>query len=61
MNLSDGYYFGGEDENDGYGWICRAEDAEKYQTIEDLADAVVITQSGSVQEGIMNNQVPDAK
>lgn len=61
MNLSDGYYFGGDEETDGYGWICRAEDAEKYQTVEDLADAIVITQSGSVQEAIMNEQVPAAK
>ena len=49
MNLSQGYYFGGDEETDGYGWICRAEDIDKYKTVEDLADAVVITQSGSVQ------------
>lgn len=61
MNLSDGYYFGGDEESDGYGWICRAEDAEKYQTVEDLANAIVITQSGSVQEAIMNEQVTEAK
>lgn len=61
MNLSDGYYFGGDEESDGYGWICRAEDVDKYQTIEDLADAIVITQSGSVQEAIMNEQVKEAK
>lgn len=57
MNLSDGYYFGGEEENEGYGWICRAEDAEKYQTLESLEEAIVITQSGSVQEAILNEQV----
>lgn len=61
MNLSDGYYFGGEEESDGYGWIVRAEDVDKYPTIESLADAIVITQSGSVQEAIMNEQVTEAK
>ena len=55
MNLSDGYYF-----NDvGYGFLTRAEDAEKYNSVESLKDAVVITQSGSVQEGIYNEQVKD--
>ena len=51
MNLSDGYYF-----NDvGYGFLTRAEDADKYNSLESLKDAVVITQSGSVQEGIYND------
>ena len=55
MNLSDGYYF-----NDvGYGFLTRAEDADKYNSLESLKDAVVITQSGSVQEGIYNEQVKD--
>ena len=55
MNLSDGYYF-----NDvGYGFLTRAEDADKYNSLESLTDAVVITQSGSVQEGIYNEQVKD--
>ena len=55
MNLSDGYYF-----NDvGYGFLTRAEDADKYNSLESRKDAVVITQSGSVQEGIYNEQVKD--
>lgn len=60
MNLSDGYYFGGA-EAGGYGWLVRTEDAEKYKDVSDLADAVVITQSGTLQEFIMNEYVPEAK
>lgn len=58
MALSDGYYFS---ESTGYGFLTRAEDAEKYTSIESLKDAVVITQSGSVQEGICNAQIKDCK
>lgn len=54
MALSEGYFL---DNEDGYGFLTRAEDADKYKSIEDLKDAVVITQSGSVQEGIYNDQV----
>lgn len=60
MNLSDGYYFGGA-EAGGYGWIMRPEDIDKYKTVEDLKDAIVITQSGTIQEFIMNEYVPEAK
>lgn len=56
MKLSDVYYSGGE----GYGLMMRAEDAGKYESIEDLADAVIITQSGSVQEFLYNDQVKGA-
>lgn len=48
MRLSNGYRFS----DTGYGFIVREEDADKYNTIEDLKDAVVVTQSGSVQEAI---------
>lgn len=58
MNLSDGYLFS---DSTGYGFLTRAEDAEKYTSIESLKDAVVITQSGSVQEGIYNEQVKECK
>ena len=43
--------------SDGYGFLCRKEDAEKYTSIESLKDAVVITQSGSVQESLFNDQI----
>ena len=50
MRLSDVYY----SDNTGYGFIVRSEDAEKYNSLESLQDAVVITQSGSVQEALYN-------
>ena len=56
MKLSDVYYSGGQ----GYGLMMRAEDAGKYESVEDLADAVIITQSGSVQEFLYNDQVKGA-
>lgn len=59
MRLSNGYYF--DSENDGYGFIVREEDADKYTKIEDLANATVITQSGSVQEGYYNKFCNNAK
>ncbi len=53
MNLSNVYYSSGT----GYGYIVRTEDAEKYTTIESVKDAIVITQSGSVQEAMFNDQI----
>jgi len=55
MNLSNVY----RASNTGYGFLVRAEDAGKYNTIADLKDAVVATQSGSVQEGLYRQQVGD--
>ena len=45
----------------GYGFITRTEDAGKYNSVEDLKDAVVITQSGSVQESLYNQNVKACK
>lgn len=56
MNLSNVYYSGGG----GYGFICRTEDAGKYTSIASLEGATVITQSGSVQEFLYNDQIKDA-
>ena len=56
MRLSDVYYA----TNAGYGFIVRAEDAGKYSSLEDLKDAVVITQSGSVQETLYNQYIDGA-
>lgn len=58
MNLSDGYEF---DESAGYGFLVRAEDVGKYTSIDDLKDAVVISQSGSVQESIYLQYCNNAK
>lgn len=44
----------------GYGFLVRAEDAQKYNSLESLQDAVVITQSGSVQESLYNQYVKGA-
>lgn len=57
MNLSDVYLASDE----GYGFIVRSEDVDKYTSIESLADAVVITQSGSVQEALYKSDVPACK
>ena len=59
MNMSKGYYF--SDENDGYGLLVREEDAEKYPTAESLQDAVVVMQSGSLQELFVTEQIAQAK
>lgn len=56
MNLTDVYMITGG----GYGFICRSEDVAKYNSIESLEGATVITQSGSVQEFLYNDQIKDA-
>ena len=42
---------------EGYGYLVREEDVDKYTSIESVKDAVVITQSGSVQESMFNEQI----
>lgn len=56
MRLSDVYY----STNTGYGFIVRSEDVDKYTDLDSLKDAVVITQSGSVQEALYNQYVNGA-
>ena len=56
MRLSDVYYA----TNTGYGFIVRRADVGKYTDIDSLKDAVVITQSGSVQEALYNQYVNGA-
>ena len=46
--------------NTGYGFLVRTEDAQKYNSLKSLQDAVVITQSGSVQESLYNQYVKGA-
>lgn len=58
MSMSDSYY---TDESMGYGYLMREEDAGRYESVESVADAVIVTQSGSVQEAIVNQQVPERK
>ena len=45
----------------GYGFLTRTEDVDKYTSVEDLKDAVVITQSGAVQESLYNQNVKACK
>lgn len=49
--LSKGYYF--SEDNVGNGIMIRIEDQDKYKTILDFSDKVIIAQSGSLQESIM--------
>ncbi len=58
MNMSKGYYF---DETEGYGLLVRTEDADRYPDAASLADAVLVVQSGSLQEVMVNSQVPACK
>lgn len=57
MNLSNVYLAS----NTGYGFLCRAEDKDKYTSIESLENAVIVTQSGSVQEGLYKDNVKKCK
>ena len=57
MRLSNVY----KNSSGGYGFLTRAEDVDKYSSVEDLKDAVVITQSGSVQESLYNQNVKACK
>lgn len=53
MRMSNVYRSSGS----GYGFLVRTADADRYNTLESLKDAVVITQSGSVQEALYNEYV----
>ena len=55
MNLSNVYM----PSETGYGFLVREADKGKYNSIESLKDAVVITQSGSVQEGLFNSDITE--
>lgn len=60
MNMSKSYYTA-DDESSTYGLLVREEDAGKYTSVESLADAVLVTQMGSVQEAIANEQIAARK
>ena len=59
MNLSKGYYF--SKDTPGYGLLIREEDEASIKNAEDLADKVVVAQSGSLQELFANEQIPKFK
>lgn len=55
MAFSIGYT--GTIDDSGYGFLCREGEEGKYTTKESVKDAVVITQSGSLQEGLFRDQI----
>ena len=57
MAMSKGYWFGGE----GYGILIRETDKGKIETLEDLQNSVIVTQSGSVQEAMYGLYVKTSK
>lgn len=58
MNLSKAYYYGDENPDTAYGILIRTEDLDTIKTIDDLADKTLVTQSGSIQELLVNEQIP---
>ena len=59
MTLSKGYHF--SDNEYGYGLLIREEMKDQITGPDDLKDYVVITQSGSLQEAMVNSQVKEYK
>lgn len=59
MNMSKGYHF--SQGGDGHGLLIRKEDREIIKGVEDIADKVIVAQSGSLQEMFINNQIPKYK
>lgn len=59
MNMSKGYYYA--EGGDGHGLLIRTEDAENIKGAEDIADKVIVAQSGSLQELYVNEQIPKYK
>lgn len=59
MNLSKGYYFAKNSK--GHGLLIREEDIGTVKGPDDLADKVIVYQSGSLQELFATEQIPDAK
>ncbi len=59
LEMSDGYHF--TDESGTYGLLIRAEDKDNIKGPEDLADKTIVTQSGSLQEALANDQIPAYK
>lgn len=59
MIMSDGYYF--SEKSPGYGLVIRSADAGTITSATNLADKVVVAQSGSLQELLANDQIPAKK
>ncbi|NCB42955.1 MAG: transporter substrate-binding domain-containing protein [Clostridia bacterium] len=59
MEMSIGYYI--SEAGEGYGMLVREEDADKYTSTESFEEAVLVAQSGSLQEMFINTQIPKYK
>ena len=59
MKLSKGYYY--SEDTEGYGMLCRTEDAGKYSTAETMKDAVIVVQQGSLQQDYVTSQLEGYK
>lgn len=59
MNLSKGYYT--NEDTEGYGFMVRADKRDSYPTPESFKDAVLVVQKGSLQEALINDQIPEYK
>ena len=59
LEMSKGYYY--SKTTTGYGLLIRNELADAIKGADDLADYVVITQSGSLQEAMVLDQIPASK
>lgn len=60
MNMSVGYNLS-TDEDSGYGFLVREGDEDKWCDAEAVKAAVIVTQSGSVQEGFYNKFIGECK
>ena len=56
MELSDGYYY--DSSTVTYGLMVHTENLDAIQTVDDLAQRVIVVQSGSIQESLANEQIP---
>ena len=59
MELSKGYHL--SEDSSLYGIIIRTEDDENIKSVDDLAERTIITQSGSLQEALGNENIPKYK
>ncbi|WP_147633512.1 transporter substrate-binding domain-containing protein [Turicibacter sanguinis] len=59
MEFSEAYNT--SEDGDGDGFLIRAEDVEKYKTLEDFNGVSIAAQSASLQEGYVKDQLPNAQ
>lgn len=59
MNLSKGYYT--NEDTEGYGFLVRSDVRDNYSTADSFKDAVLVVQKGSLQEALINDQIPRYK